>query len=222
MIRPASALLVLPLLLSACATAPASGAGGTQTSASGTVSCDYRVSSSPARPVDPPSGTNVPATGTDEVTLTFGDGPVTITLDQASAPCTSHSFESLATQGFFTGTTCHRLVQAETLSVLQCGDPTGLGTGGPGYWFNDELNPPPTYPAGTVAMANSGPNTNGSQFFIVYADSQLDPAYTVFGHVDAAGLAVVKQMAAKGLSPLSSAQDGAPVADTTILSVTQG
>ena len=82
--------------------------------------------------------------------------------------------------------------------MLQCGDPTATGAGGPGYRFNDELTGTETYPAGTVAMANSGPNTNGSQFFLVFGDTQLSPDYTVFGTIDAAGIAALKQIAAQG------------------------
>lgn len=82
--------------------------------------------------------------------------------------------------------------------MVQCGDPTGSGSGGPGYSFADELKGDETYTAGTVAMANSGPDTNGSQFFILYRDSALPAAYTVFGHVDAASLKVIAAMAAQG------------------------
>ncbi len=82
--------------------------------------------------------------------------------------------------------------------MLQCGDPTGTGTGGPGYSFDDELSGKETYPAGTLAMANAGPNTNGSQFFIVYDDTQLPPAYAVFGQLDAASVKIVAEVAEKG------------------------
>lgn len=207
------------LLLSACAPAPQTPAAPAASGA--TVTCNYRASNTPAKPVDPPSGTAVPATGTADVTLTFASGPVLLTLDQAQAPCTTHSFESLAEQGFFTDTLCHRLV-TEGIFVLQCGDPSGKGTGGPGYWFDDELAHTSTYPAGTLAMANAGPNTNGSQFFIVFEDSPLPPNYTVFGKVDAAGLQVVRTIAQKGLTPVRSATDGTPLADVRITAVAVG
>lgn len=230
MIRPVYCLLPLAFaLLSACAPNPValapsgqSGASGSPAVSGSTVSCDYRATSAPAKAVDPPSGTGVPATGTQEVTLVFAGGPVTISVDQAAAPCTAHSFVSLARQGYFTNTKCHRLVTGPGLYVLQCGDPSGQGTGGPGYWFNDELAHTAGYPAGTVAMANAGPNTNGSQFFIVYADSTLPPKYTVFGHVEADGVQVVQKIADQGVTPINSAGDGAPRADTTIRSVTEG
>ena len=95
----------------------------------------------------------------------------------------------------------------EGIYVLQCGDPTETGTGGPGYSFADELSGQETYPAGTLAMANAGPGTNGSQFFIVYADTQLAPNYTVFGTVDAATIALIEDVAADGTTP---ELDGAP------------
>lgn len=177
----------------ASVTAPSSepGQGGERA-----VGCDYRRAGEPARPVDPPPAT-APATGTTAVTLSFAVGDVTITVDRAQAPCTVNSFESLATQGFYTGTRCHRLAD-NGLFMLQCGDPTGTGGGGPGYTFADEVDPKADYPAGTVAMANAGPDTNGSQFFLVYQDSPLPAAYTVFGHLDDASTAVVGRIAAEG------------------------
>jgi peptidyl-prolyl cis-trans isomerase B (cyclophilin B) len=98
--------------------------------------------------------------------------------------------------------------------VLQCGDPTGTGTGGPGYSFGDEVSPDATYDAGTLAMANAGPDTNGSQFFIVYEDTQLPPAYTVFGSVGGESLDAVQDVAAEGTE--SGAGDGPPKTEVTI------
>ncbi|MEZ5191324.1 MAG: peptidylprolyl isomerase [Nocardioides sp.] len=88
------------------------------------------------------------------------------------------------------------------------GDPTGTGSGGPGYSFADELTGRESYPAGTLAMANSGPDTNGSQFFIVYADTQLPAAYTVFGTLDAASVGIVAKVAAKGTDDANGPGDG--------------
>ena len=143
----------------------------------------------------------VPAT----ISLTSGDLP--LRLHAGKAPCTVNSFAFLAGKGYFDGTRCHRLTTAG-IFVLQCGDPTGTGRGTPGYSFGDELTGTETYPAGTLAMANAGPNTNGSQFFIVYADSQLPPSYTVFGRVAKPGIEAVKAIAAAGTD--NGSTDGSP------------
>ena len=115
--------------------------------------------------------------------MTTNQGNIGLQLDNAKSPCTVNSFASLAQQGYFNDTPCHRLTTSEGLSVLQCGDPTGQGSGGPGYEFANEyptnqfqpddpqLQNPVMYPRGTLAMANAGPGTNGSQFFLVYKDS---------------------------------------------------
>lgn len=142
-----------------------------------------------------------------EVTIETSAGDIPVVLDAAAAPCTVNSFTSLASQGYFDETPCHRLT-TEGIFVLQCGDPSGSGMGGPGYSFPDELSGQETYGPGTLAMANSGPDTNGSQFFLVYGDSPLPPAYTVFGTVTEDGLAVVEEIARKGTD--SGAGDGAP------------
>jgi peptidyl-prolyl cis-trans isomerase B (cyclophilin B) len=207
-------------LLAACGQAPAPQNTGSpspnQTTRSqnsapaGFTTCVYNVSGSPARPVDPPPTDDVPAIGSTTITLTMNEGPVTITLDRARTPCTVNSFLSLAEQGYYTGTSCHRLSDSGSLRILQCGDPTGTGRGGPGYTFADETYSDDTYPAGTVAMANAGPNTNGSQFFLVYEDSQLPPDYTVFGHMDDASRAVIERIAAEGQDGSSPAGGGKP------------
>ena len=111
------------------------------------------------------------------------EGDVTITMDRAKAPCTVNSFVSLAGQGYFDQTRCHRLADSG-IFILQCGDPTGTGQGGPGYQFANETDGTESYTRGVVAMANAGPGTNGSQFFLVWDDStSLDrvPNYTIFG-----------------------------------------
>jgi len=142
---------------------------------------------------------------------------VTIKLDRATSPCTVGRFVHLAEAGYFDNTPCHRLTASPTLSVLQCGDPSATGSGGPGYKFADETTPNMTYPAGTVAMANSGPNTNGSQFFLVYEDSTLPPDYTVFGTMTS-GLDVIQGIAAKGITGSGNATK--PVEPVTISTVT--
>ncbi|MFB9234914.1 peptidylprolyl isomerase [Plantactinospora siamensis] len=175
-----------------------------------------------ARPVPlPPDPRHTPSRGTTQVTLYTNFGPIGLTLDREQAPCTVQSFLHLVRHRFYDRTICHRLTAYSTLKVLQCGDPTGTGEGGPGYQYKDELptNLPPAptdptgvrriYPRGTLAMANAGPNTNGSQFFLVYADSILRPNYTVFGSVDAAGLATLDRIAAGGIA--ATPDDPAPV-----------
>ncbi|WP_319463398.1 peptidylprolyl isomerase [Micromonospora sp. RTP1Z1] len=147
-------------------------------------------------------------TGTQTMTIDTNLGPITAKIDRAAVPCTAGSFTHLASKGFFDNTKCHRLV-TEGIKVLQCGDPSATGngwrqtdgTGGPGYNLAEENLPTdkrPAYPEGVIAMANSGqPGSTGSQFFIVYGDSQLDPNYTVLGSVTG-GMDLVKQVAAAG------------------------
>ena len=184
-----------------------------------TTDCTYpEDGSQPAKEVDPPSS-EAPASDEATVTLATSAGDIETTLDQKAAPCTVHSFVSLAEQGYFDDTSCHRLT-TQAIYVLQCGDPTGTGSGGPGYSFADELSGDETYPAGTIAMANVGPDTNGSQFFLVYQDTQLPPSYTVFGTVDDAGLDVVRTVADAGVQ--GGAPDGPPATEVVIESVTVG
>ena len=135
-------------------------------------------------------------------------GLIVVRMLVTKAPCTTYSFRFLAQRNYFTGTHCHRLTIRE-IYVLQCGDPTGTGSGGPGYRFNDENLSGATYPAGTVAMANAGPNTNGSQFFFTWKDTKLAPAYTPFGRV-IGGMAVLRKIAAAGDDSQNGPGDGYP------------
>ena len=171
-------------------------------------------------PTDPPQVS---------ASMTTNQGNIGLQLDNAKSPCTVNSFASLAQQGFFNGTPCHRLTTSEGLAVLQCGDPTGQGTGGPGYQFDNEyptnqfqpddpkLQESVVYPRGTLAMANAGPGTNGSQFFLVYKDSELPPNYTVFGTIDQTGLATLDKIAAAGTA--DGSQDGKPKDDVQVKSI---
>ncbi len=160
--------------------------------------CEYVQDGTASRPVNLPPVTGVPRTGKVAYVITTNQGDVKITLDRAKAPCTVNSFTSLVGQGFYDQTRCHRLAD-NGLFMLQCGDPTGTGKGGPGYTLADEVTGNEVYAAGTVAMANdSRPNTGGSQFFLVYLDSDLPPGYTVFGTIDRNGLGVVNRIAAEG------------------------
>ncbi|MET3974515.1 peptidylprolyl isomerase [Cellulosimicrobium sp. TH-20] len=153
-------------------------------------------------------------------TLTTSAGDLTLTLDGAAAPQAVASFVSLAESGYFDGTSCHRLTTSG-IYVLQCGDPTGTGTGDPGYKFGPVENAPTddVYPAGTVAMARQGGDADsmGSQFFLVYEDSTIpsDAAggYTVFGTITS-GLDVVQAVADAGTQDGSG--DGSPATPVTI------
>ena len=182
-----------------------------------TEACDYSDAGPAAKPVDkPPSDAAVEGEVDATIETTIGD--LHATLDTEAAPCTVNSFRSLALQGYYDDTSCHRLTMpASGISVLQCGDPAGTGSGGPGYSFADELSGKETYPAGTLAMANAGPDTNGSQFFIVYGPTQLPPGYTVFGTIDDAGIKLVEQAAAKGTK--EGGPDGTPKVPVDITSV---
>jgi peptidyl-prolyl cis-trans isomerase B (cyclophilin B) len=162
------------------------------------VTCQYPSSSTPpSKPVNPPSGDKISSSGKVEVTLQSTAGDIPITLDRALAPCAVNSFISLAKQGFYTGSECPRL-GTSGLQMLQCGDPAGIGGPGPGYTFKDELFDGVQYGRGVLAMANSGPDSNGSQFFMVYGNAELSPAYTVFGSISDAGLQVLDKVARAG------------------------
>ncbi|MDQ1249230.1 MAG: peptidyl-prolyl cis-trans isomerase, partial [Actinomycetota bacterium] len=158
----------------------------------------------------------VPANAT--MTLNTNQGVIAIAMDPA-AKVTDASMAYLAAKGYFNNTPCHRLT-TQGIYVLQCGDPTGTGTGDPGYEIPDENLPagtPGNYPKGTVAMANAGPNTNGSQFFIVYQDTTLPPSYTIWGTVTQ-GLDVVEKVAAAGVA--GGGTDGPPALPVTIATAT--
>jgi len=209
------------LLLAGCAgSTPAAPPAGEPGAGSASAACAYPTSGKPSVDVTPPAeGTERP-TGDVPVTLETSAGQISMTLTGERTPCTVESFVSLAQQQYFTNTTCHRLT-TQGIYVLQCGDPTGSGRGGPGYTFADELDGGETYPAGTVAMANTGqPGTNGSQFFLVYADTKLPPSYTVFGKLSPEGLAVVEKIGQAGVE--GGAADGRPATPVEITAVTVG
>jgi peptidyl-prolyl cis-trans isomerase B (cyclophilin B) len=196
--------------------------------------CQYPATTEQAsKPVKPPQNGRIPTDPTlIRASIATNRGAIGLELDNGKTPCTVNNFTSLAKQGYFDNTTCHRLTTSAELGVLQCGDPTSTGAGGPGYRFPNEyptnqyrltdpaLKIPVLYPRGTLAMANSGPGTNGSQFFLVYKDSQLPPTYTVFGTIDSPGLATLDKVAAGGVA--DGSYDGKPVVDATIKSVQVG
>lgn len=158
------------------------------------------------------------STGSDKtkITLFTNCGNIVFTAFGKKAPTTVGVFSFLAKVGYFNNTLCHRIVTSG-IFVLQCGDPTASGMGTPGFKFKDENLPtlaPNNYPAGTIAMANAGPGTNGSQFFIVYRDTTLPPAYTIWGKVTS-GLNVVQHIASKN----AGVPDGSPRQPIAILKV---
>jgi peptidyl-prolyl cis-trans isomerase B (cyclophilin B) len=190
--------------------APASAGGGP---------CNYSASpeaGAGARPASLPP-LEPDTTGKYVATLVTNRGTIKIDLLTSKAPCAVGSFRSLASSGFYNDTPCHRLVVQPNFGVLQCGDPSGTGSGGPGYTFKDENLAGAKYPKGTVAMANSGPNTNGSQFFLVFTDTQLPPNYTPFGTITS-GLDVLTKVAAGGVN--SPSGDGAPKLPVQLQKVT--
>jgi peptidyl-prolyl cis-trans isomerase B (cyclophilin B) len=176
-------------------------------------SCLYSPTADPAsKPVPLPPAEDVEDEQAFTATLTTSQGPIVLELDSAAAPCTVNSFVSLAQAEFFADTPCHRLLTGESTRILQCGDPTGTGTGGPGYEFADENLEGAAYPRGTLAMANSGPGTNGSQFFLVFGDSTFPPNFTPFGTITA-GLDVLETVGAGGTT------GSAPTLPVQIMSV---
>ncbi|MFY9920782.1 MAG: peptidylprolyl isomerase [Mycobacterium sp.] len=193
--------------------------------------CAYpSTTESASKPNKAPRSGRVPTDPAQvSASMSTNRGDIGIQLDNGKAPCTVNSFASLAQQGYFDGTTCHRLTTTPALGVLQCGDPSGTGTGGPGYRFGNEyptnqyrlsdpaLKTPIMYPRGTMAMANKGSGTNGSQFFLIYADSMLPPTYTAFGTIDETGLATLDKVAAAGVD--GAGDDGKPAMAVTIDSV---
>ena len=149
------------------------------------------------------------------ITFTTNQGEIVIETTPALAPLTVNAIAALAQKNYFDNTICHRLT-TEGIFVLQCGDPTGTGTGGPGFNIPDENLPQPidnNYPAGTVAMANAGPGTSGSQFFLVYQDTTLGPDYTIWGSITS-GLDILQTIASAGV--VDGGADGAPLTGVTI------
>jgi cyclophilin family peptidyl-prolyl cis-trans isomerase len=205
----------------------AGSAAAASTNADGTVSCSYAPDDSGNTNLKdvgtPPTPEATPTQGTSTLQMSTNQGDLTLTLDRTKAPCAAASFTYLASQKFFDGSSCHREVNQPTFGVLQCGDPTGTGQGGPTYKFDQEIPDGTTYPRGTIAMANSGqPGSTGSQFFLCFTDTQLQPDYTPVGTVDEAGLAVLDTIAAAGNdgSMEPSPGGGAPQTPVTINAMT--
>jgi peptidyl-prolyl cis-trans isomerase B (cyclophilin B) len=202
--------------------------------ASGPAPCVWTPAANPPNPSPSPSAsptkappglppTDVPHKGYQVMTLTTSAGVIKIEMDLSKTPCTAASMAFLASKKYYDGTSCHRLVT--DIFALQCGDPTGTGSGGPGYQFKDENTPTdknPAYRDGDVAMANAGPNTNGSQFFFLYGTPDLPGNYSLFGRVTK-GLDIVKAVGAGGDDgAFTSAGGGHPKLPLQLLTVTAG
>ena len=180
--------------------------------------CTYTASGAAARKVSlPPSSPNY--TASYQATIATNRGTIVINLLNSKATCTVNSFVHLAGQKYFDNTKCVRLTTS-SVYVLQCGDPTGTGTGGPGYEFASENLKGATYPAGTVAMANTGqPDSNGSQFFLVYKNTPLPPSYTPFGTITQ-GLPILDAIAKAGSDNANAPGDGHPKENVVIDTIT--
>ena len=160
----------------------------------------------------------ISANNSAEFSIITNLGEIVIETFPDKAPLTVNALASLAQDNYFNNTICHRLT-TEGIFVLQCGDPTGTGAGGPDFNIPDENLPQPienNYPAGTVAMANAGPGTSGSQFFLVYQDTTLGPNYSIWGKITK-GLQIVQSVASQGVN--GGGSDGAPAQSVTIESV---
>lgn len=197
-----------------------------------TVTCTYTEDGNGEFYKGLPEAEGVSTEGTVDVTLDTSAGPIGMTLDRSVSPCTVNAIEYLAKEGYYNDTVCHRLT-TEGLHVLQCGDPSGTGSGGPGFQFADEYpvddeaeskNANVLYERGSIAMANSGPNTNGSQFFLNYGESPLPPNYTYFGTINEEGLSTLDKIAEAGIAEpeteeeamMANPGDGAPKEEVKI------
>lgn len=175
--------------------------------------------------VGKPDTDNVPNKGTVTASINTNLGEIDLTLNRAEAPCSVNSFVHLANAGYFDGTSCHRLTTSG-IFVLQCGDPFGDGLGSPSYQYGIENTPTndfPPYPAGSVALArqSNNPNSNGSQFFIVYEDSpNLTADYSLIGRVESGLDIVTEQVVPGGVTEEREPGDGKPATELTFESVT--
>ena len=250
--RAAIAIVSVVVILGAVGTAWALGAFAKHKKPASTeASCtwtDTAADNTTLKDVGKPPTSGQKRSGTETMTITTNLGVITASVDLAKSPCTAASFQYLAGKNFFANTRCHRL--STTQHLLQCGDPTGTGDGGPKYTYANEYvptTPAPTpsaspspspsasddtgeaptnviYPAGSIATFNHAADTNGSQFVIVYQDTPLPPNYTVFGQVTA-GLDLVKQVAAAGDDGAFASQAGGgghPKKEITIQTLTVG
>jgi peptidyl-prolyl cis-trans isomerase B (cyclophilin B) len=223
---------------------PSANASATASTSAAAFSCVWAPnpdpSASPAaspnadlKNVGTPPTTGMANSGTQDLVLDTNLGQITIQMDVTKAPCTSASMAYLASKKFFDGSSCSRLDNTGDHHVLQCGDPSGNGDGGPSYTVADEnlpVNQRPAYTAGEVAMWNSGPETGGSQFFIVLDDTDISGQFTILGKVTQ-GLDIAKQVASGGddgafasaqSDPTTAFGGGHPKTKLTLKTVTAG
>ena len=192
-----------------------------------TVTCKYEDHGQDSNGAQKPNGKESSTKGTVTVSFETSQGPIEMEMDRAKAPCATNAISELAKSGYYDDTACHRMTSG-ALNVLQCGDPTGSGSGGPGFSFADEYptdevdekdaQNPVIYPRGSVAMANSGPDTNGSQFFLNYDDSELAPSYTYFATISDEGMKTMDKIAKAGVE--GGQPDGKPAEEVKIKKAT--
>lgn len=192
-----------------------------------TVTCKYEDNGQESNGAKKPNGKDISTKGTVTVSFETNQGTIEMEMDRAKAPCTTNAISELAKSGYYDDTVCHRMTSGG-LNVLQCGDPTGSGSGGPGFSFADEYptdeveekdaQNPVVYPRGSVAMANSGPDTNGSQFFLNYDDSELAPSYTYFATITDNGMKTMDKIAKNGVE--GGQPDGKPAKEVKIKKAT--
>lgn len=186
-----------------------------------TVTCSYEETGEESNGATPPPTEDISTEGTVTINLSTNQGEIGVELDRTVAPCTVNAIEHLVDEGYYDETVCHRLTTSG-IYVLQCGDPTGTGAGGPGFEFANEYptdesegnSDPVIYPRGSIAMANAGVGTNGSQFFLNYDDSTLAADYTYFGQISEEGLATLDAIAETGVE--GGLADGAPAEEVLI------
>ncbi|WP_235960824.1 peptidylprolyl isomerase [Paenibacillus silvestris] len=219
-------LIALTMLASACGNKPAETAGGTATPKSGATAPAASAAASPAATSGAKQWSKAPDMTIDtnktyQAEVTTSKGSFTIDLYAKEAPKTVNNFVFLSKEGFYNNVTFHRIIKS---FMIQTGDPQGTGMGGPGYKFADELKTSHKYEPGTVAMANSGPNTNGSQFFICSGDDcanlNKQPNYTIFGKVTQDGMATIAKIAETPVEMGGEATPSKPKEKVTINAIT--
>lgn len=216
-------LIALTVLASACGNKPAETAGDTATPKSGATA---PAAASPAVTPAAKQWSQAPAMTIDtnktyQADVTTSKGSFTIDLFAKEAPKTVNNFVFLSKEGFYNNVTFHRIIKT---FMIQTGDPEGTGRGGPGYKFADELKTTHKYEPGTVAMANSGANTNGSQFFICSGDDCANlnrkPDYTIFGKVTPEGMATIAKIAETPVEMGGESTPSKPKEKVTINAIT--